>query len=43
MTPHVVDADKCGDAIPWTEGFVGKVIRSIIVLGELVSRRNHCA
>ena len=29
MTPHVVDANQCGSAVLWTQGFERKVVRSI--------------
>jgi hypothetical protein len=43
VAPHVVDLHKRGGAITGTQGFVGKVVSSIVLVGEFVSRRNHCA
>ena len=43
MASRVVDINDCGGTVTWTQGIVPKVVRSIEVMGELVSRRNHCA
>ena len=43
MPPHVVDADQCGGAVTWTQGFEREVVSGVEVIGELVSRRDHCA
>ena len=43
MSLHVVNIDKCGCAVMWTQGLVGKFVCSLEVVGELVSRRDHCA
>ncbi len=43
MSPHVVDMDECGGAVLWTQGFESKVMRSIQVMREFVSRSDNCA
>jgi len=34
---------QCGDSVLWSQCVVGKFVRSIVVISELISRRNHCA
>ena len=43
MSPHVIDVNKCGGAVVWSQGVVSELVRGIVILGELVSRRDHCA
>ena len=43
MSPRVVNMDKRGCAVMWTQGLAGKFVCSIEVVGELVGRRDHCA
>jgi len=43
MASNVVDANQCGGAVLWTQGFERKVMRSIQVMREFVSRSDHCA
>jgi len=43
MAPGVVDAHEYGAAVNRRENFVPKLVSRVVVMGELVSRRNHCA
>ncbi len=43
MTPRVIDVHECGSAVTRAHGFVSKLVGSIEVMGELISRRNQCA
>jgi hypothetical protein len=43
MASYVIDMHKRGDAVLWSQCIVGKFVRSIVVIGELISCRNHCA
>jgi hypothetical protein len=43
MAPCVIYTNDCGGAVARTQGFVPKLVSRIQVMGELVSRRNHCA
>ena len=43
MTPGVVDVHECGAAVQRTHSLDGKIVRSSVIIGDLVSRRNQCA
>jgi hypothetical protein len=43
VAPHVVDVHEYGGAVNRGENFVPKLVSRIQVMGELVSRSNHCA
>jgi hypothetical protein len=43
MTPAVVDVHECRGTVMRAEKFVAKLVSRVVVMGELVSRRNHCA
>ena len=43
MTPDVIDLNEGGRAVTWTQDLVTYLVSRIGVMGELVSRRNHCA
>jgi hypothetical protein len=43
VAPHVVNSNQCGSAVLWTQGFERKVMRSIQVMREFVSRSDNCA
>jgi hypothetical protein len=39
----VVDVHECGGAVMRAQSLVAKLVSRIVVMGELVSRRDHCA
>ena len=43
MTPDVVEVYQCCGAVMRPQRFVSKPMSCVVVIGELVSRRNHCA
>jgi hypothetical protein len=43
MTSDVVDLHECGGAVMRAQSLVAKLVSRVVVIGELVSRRNHCA
>jgi hypothetical protein len=43
MTSYVVDMHQGAYTVVWSQGVVGQFIRRVVVLGELISRRYHCA
>ena len=43
MSPHVIDVNKCGGAVVWSQGVVSELVRGIVILSELVSRRERTA
>ena len=43
MSSAVVDINERGGTVTWTQGFASELVRRIKVMGELISRRNHCA
>jgi hypothetical protein len=43
MTSDVVDVHEWGGAVMRTQSLVAKLVSRIVVMGKLVSRRNHCA
>jgi len=43
MALRVVEINERGGAIMWTHGFVPRLMSRIQVMGEFISRRNHCA
>jgi hypothetical protein len=43
MTSDVVEVNQCCGAVMWPQRFVSKPMCYVVVMGELISRRNHCA
>ena len=43
MAPRVVDVYERGGTAARAQVFVPKPMRRIVVMGEFVGRRNHCA
>ena len=43
MASAVVDVHECGGTVMRAENFVAKLVSRVVVIGKLVSRRNHCA
>jgi hypothetical protein len=43
MSPGVVDMHECGAAVQRTHSLDRKIVRSSVIIGDLVSRRNQCA
>jgi hypothetical protein len=43
MTSCVVDVHECRGSVMRAQNFLRKLVSRIEVMGELVSRRNHCA
>jgi hypothetical protein len=41
VTTHIVDVDECSGAAVWTKGVISKFVRSIVVVGEFISRGNQ--
>jgi YHS domain-containing protein len=43
MSPGVVYVHECGAAVQRTHSLDRKIVRSSVIIGDLVSRRNQCA